>query len=284
MSMSDRTAVVTGANTGIGKEAARGLAARGATVILACRDLDKARAAQRDLVASTGSGRIEVLHLDQSDVTSVSSFATELAGRHPAIHVLVNNAGRWPRTRELSKQNIELTWATNVLGYFWVTAALLPLLRAGAPARVINVASDRAYDLDLDDVECASGPFDASTAYAASKQADRMLTWELARRLDGSGVTANAMHPGRVITELFRYQRGLYGLIGKLIFKTSGVDAARGADTIVWLASAPELTDASGKYWYERQERPCAYRDPTACARLWSICESATPASLGALP
>jgi NAD(P)-dependent dehydrogenase (short-subunit alcohol dehydrogenase family) len=112
----------------------------------------------------------------------------------------------------------------------------------------------------------ASRPFDASTAYAASKQANRMYTWELARRLAGRGVTANAMHPGRVMTELFRYQRGLYGLIGKLIFKTSGVDATRGADTAVWLASAPELAGVTGKYWFERQERPCPYDDRAQCA------------------
>lgn len=276
MSRSHPVAVVTGANTGIGKEVARGLAAAGHTVVLACRDLDKARAAQQQIIAHTGNARVEVAHLDQSDVASVRAFAAELAARHPALHGVVNNAGRWPRTREVTRQGIELTWATNVLGYYWVSLALLPLLRAGAPARIVNVASDRAYDLDLDDVELARRPFDASTAYAASKQADRMLTWELARRLEGTGVTANAMHPGRVITELFRHQRGLYGLIGRMIFRTSGVDAAEGADTAVWLATAPELSGVTGKYWYQRREKACDYRDPAACARLWAICERQT--------
>jgi NAD(P)-dependent dehydrogenase (short-subunit alcohol dehydrogenase family) len=167
---------------------------------------------------------------------------------------------------------IELTFATNVLGYFLLTNELLDALKRSAPARIVNVASTYASDLDLDDLQFERRPFESFRAYAQSKACDRLLTWAFARRLDGSGVTVNAMTPG-LITETGLYRNAAPELITRLTQYSGGRTSAQGADSAVWLASSDEVEGVSGKFFEEHEERPCEFRNKKAEEKLWGICE-----------
>jgi len=274
--LSGRTCLVTGANSGIGKQTALELARMGARVVLACRSVRRGEAARREIASATGSAAVEVMEVDLADQTSIRRFGKTFLERHPALSVLVNNAGIWSTRRRLSPDGIELTWATNVLGYFLLTELLLERLQGSAPARIVNVASRRAGELDLSDVQFQRRPYSGVSAYSQSKQADRMLTWALARRLEGSGVTANALHPGMVRTAIFRKGGGPLGWIAALYSKLFGLSVAAGADTVVWLAASPAVEGMSGKFWSRRKERACRFRDPEAEEKLWRLCASMT--------
>jgi NAD(P)-dependent dehydrogenase (short-subunit alcohol dehydrogenase family) len=276
--LSGKTCLVTGANAGIGKEIARGLLRQGATVVMACRSPERGAAARDELAASTGNPAAVLMPVDLSSQAQIRSFAAEFAMRHPLLHVLVNNAGIWNQQRELTGEGIESTWATNVLGYFLLTELLRePLARAGG-ARVVSVASEFARGLDLADVQFERRSYSGISAYAQSKQANRMWTWALARRLQGSGVTANVLHPGGVNTTLFRKAGGALGAVASLYGAVMGRTPEAGADTAVWLASSPELEGRSGAFYADRQERACRFRNPTDEERLWELCESMTTA------
>jgi NAD(P)-dependent dehydrogenase (short-subunit alcohol dehydrogenase family) len=275
--LSGRTALVTGASSGIGLEAARGLAARGARVILACRDAGRGAAARDDIARTTGNEDLDVAIVDFSLQSQVRSFAARILETCPALHVLVNNAGGWSATRRLTAEGIEETWATNMLGYFLTTRLLLDRLKASAPARIVNVASMLAHSLDLTDLNFERRRYGGIAAYAQSKQANRMWTWALARRLSGTGVTANAMHPGGVATKIFaKGGSGLTATLGDLYAKLLGRTPAQGAETVVWLAAAPELDRTSGVFFMDRQERTCSFRNPEDEDALWRACERRT--------
>jgi retinol dehydrogenase-12 len=281
--LSGRVAVVTGANTGIGKEIARDLARLRATVILACRDEERGRAALDEIVADTGNHKTEVMRVDTSSRASIVAFGAAMAARFPAVSILVNNAGIWSNEARESVDGIELTWATNVLGYYQVTRELLPLLargaQPGASARIVNVASEMAKSLDLDDVEMKRRGYSGLTAYAQSKQADRLLTWAFARRLAGQPITANAMHPGWINSSIASRGGGLVELVSCCAFKMFGKTTAEGADTASWLAASPAIEGISGQLWIDRQARPCRFAgDHAAMDRLWAVCEAMTAA------
>jgi NAD(P)-dependent dehydrogenase (short-subunit alcohol dehydrogenase family) len=271
-----RTCLVTGGNAGIGKAIARELARMRARVILACRSAERGEAARREIASETANPEVEVMRVDLSRQASIREFGRTFRGRHPALHVLVNNAGVWLQRRQESGEGIEMTWATNVLAYFLLTELLLPALEKAPRARIVNVASELAGDLDLGDVQFKTRPYSGRTAYAQSKQADRMLTWALARRLPGTGVTANAMHPGFVSTELFSKAGGLLGVAASFLAKLQARRPEEGADTAVWLAASPDVEGRSGAYWIDRQERACRFRDPAAEDALWGLSESMT--------
>ncbi len=271
-----RVCVVTGASAGIGKEAARALARMGATVVLACRNAEKGEAVRQDIVRTAGNDRVELELVDFSLQRSIREFAARLVARHPAIHVLVNNAGVWLKARSETAEGIETTWATNQLGYFLTTQLLLDALRAAAPSRIVNVASNLAKGLELTDVEYRRRRFDGKSAYAQSKQANRMWTWALARRLEGSGVTANTMHPGVVASELFGKAGSLIGAVASAAVSVIGRSLEDGADTVVWLAASTDLAKTSGRYWMDRGEIPCHFRDVQAQEALWALCERMT--------
>jgi len=274
-----QTCLVTGANSGIGRETARGLARLGYRVVLACRDPERGEAARQDIAQTTGNAGVELLIVDLARQASIRELARAFLESHRELHVLVNNAGTWATRRRESPDGIELTWATNVLGYYLLTDLLLDRIRQSAPARIVNVASRLARDLDLEDVEFRRRSYSGVSAYAQSKQADRMLTWALARRLEGSAVTANAMHPGGVNTPLFAKGGGLLGLAASAFSKLSGKTPEEGADTVVWLASSPEIAGRTGEFWIDRRAVPCRFRDPAAEERLWSLCASMTRAA-----
>lgn len=262
---------MTGASAGIGLATARELARLGARVVMAVRNPAKGERAGRAIQAATG-GRVDMAVVDLASQASIRAFARDVAARYPKLDVLVNNAGIWSERRRVSPDGIELVWATNVLGYLLVTELLLPLLQAAERARVVNVASQLAGELDLADVQFERRPWNGRAAYAQSKQADRMLTWALARRLEGSAVTANAMHPGFVATEIFGKGGGLTSLGVSLYAKLRARRPREGADTVVWLAASPDVEGRNGLFWIDRQERRCRFRDETGEEALWALC------------
>ena len=275
--LSGRTCLVTGASAGIGLAAAHGLARLGARVVMAVRNPEKGERARRAVMGATGR-EVEMAVVDLGSRRSIRAFARDFAARHPKLDVLVNNAGIWSERRKVSPDGVELVWATNVLNYFLVTELLLPQLKSAGRARVVNVASQLAGDLDLADVQFERRPWSGRAAYAQSKQADRMLTWALARRLSGTGVTANAMHPGFVATEIFGKGGGLVSLGASLYSKIRGRRPEEGADTVVWLAASADVESRSGLFWIDRQERRCRFRDEAGEEALWALCRDMTPA------
>jgi retinol dehydrogenase 14 len=270
-----RTCVVTGATGGIGLEVARGLACRGATVVMACRDRTRAEAARLDVLRSTGNERLEIAELDLSLASSIRTFASTLAKTHAKVDVLVNNAATWPERRELTAEGVERTWATNVLGPFLLTDLLLGPLGAAGAGLVVNVASITAGFLDLSDPEFTRRRFVPAIAYVQSKQAMRMWTWELAQRLGSGTVRVHAMHPGAVGTGLFDRHRGPVGSFMSWGIKLVGRTPEAGADTVVWLCTAPPEASGSGKFWADRRLRRCRFAQHREGARLWELCERA---------
>ncbi|MCA8922562.1 MAG: SDR family NAD(P)-dependent oxidoreductase [Planctomycetes bacterium] len=283
-SLEGKVCVVTGANAGIGKAIAGGLAAAGGHVVLACRSLERGRAALAELSEAHDPQRLELLELDQARAASIEAFAEALRARHPQLHVLVNNAGAWFTTRQETPDGLELTFATNALGYFAVTNALLDLLRAGAPARVVNVASNLAKDLDLDDLQFTRRRYSGMKAYAQSKQANRLWSCELAERLRREGITVNAMHPGVVSTSIASTTPGLFGLASRIYFRLRGRSPEEGADTAVYLATSPEVEGKTGRWWVDRREHPPRFADPLQRAALWSAFEALVAQRASAAP
>lgn len=269
----NQVCVVTGASSGIGKEIARNLARRGATVVLACRDASKGELARRDIADDTGNQRVTLLWVDLASRGSIRRAAAHLLDQHPRIHILVNNAGVCLTERRIGEDGIEVTWATNVLGYHLLTRLLLDRLMTSAPARIVNVASTYAGGLDLTDPEFRRRPYNGVAAYRQSKQAERMLTWALAERLAGTGVTANAAYPGGVATGIYRDFQGFRGALLRAWVGVVKASPPDGADTPTWLATSPDLAGESGKFWSARRELRCPFRDPVALEGLWAVCE-----------
>lgn len=272
--MKGKQVIVTGPTSGIGKEIALQLGALGAELVLACRDVERGRQTAHELARRIGTKNFAVMHVDTSSQASIREFARQYRARYSRLDVLVNNAGmnRGTHPRAESVDGIELTFATNVLGYFLLTRELLDLLQASAPSRIVNVASQFAGDLDLDDLQFERRPFESMKAYAQSKACDRLFTWALARRLKGTPVTANAMAPGLVPdTGLFRHSPPA---VVAGLRQRSGRTAAQGAETAVWLASSPDVEGVSGKFFVDRKKTSCEFRNKTAEEKLWSVCEN----------
>ncbi len=268
--------VVTGSNTGIGKETARELLRRGAHVVLACRDAAKGEAARADLVATTGRDDVVVEPLDLASLASVRDFAARLRARHARLDVLVNNAGVWTTSRGTTKEGFETTFGVNHLGTFLLTHELLPLLRATPRARIVVLSSNLHYrgNMAWDDLQYERRKFGGPAAYSQSKLANVLFTKALARRLraEGSDVTVNAVHPGVVTTELARdYPR----LLVKL-FHLFTISPAAGARCSLTVATAPELAGVSGEYFEKSKARRAAAAalDEGAQERLWALTES----------
>jgi NAD(P)-dependent dehydrogenase (short-subunit alcohol dehydrogenase family) len=271
-----RTALVTGASSGIGKEIVRALARMGARVILTARDRARGEAARDEITAATGSRDLDLRLVDFASPSSIRAMAAGVRADYPALHILVNNAGGWSTTRRLTADGIEQTWATNMLGYFLLTELLLDTLKAGAPSRIVNVASDLARDLDLTDVSFARRRYSGVSAYAQSKQANRMWTWALARRLAGTGVTANVLHPGGVATGIFSKGGGLLGRVAATLSALLGRTPAQGADTAIWLAASPEVDGRTGLFFKDRKVASCRFHDAAQEEKLWALCEQMT--------
>ena len=280
--MKGKRVVITGPTSGIGKEIAVQLAALGTELILGCRDLKKGKQTAKEITNVTSSADVVVMQIDTSSQLSIREFAREFRQKYRRLDVLVNNAGgnRGTLPKVNSTDGIELTFATNVLGYFLLTQELLGLLKKSAPARIVNVASTYASDLDLDDLQFERRPFESFKAYAQSKACDRMLTWALTRRLEGSGFTVNAMAPG-LIAETGLYRNAPSELVGRLRQYGGGRTSEDGADTAVWLASSPDVEGVSGKFYEDREVIRCEFRNKKAEEKLWGICEELVNSSTG---
>ncbi|HZR96779.1 MAG TPA: SDR family NAD(P)-dependent oxidoreductase [Gaiellaceae bacterium] len=270
--LSGRVAVVTGANRGMGKETARELVRLGAQVVLGCRSTERGAAAAREIADTTGSPHVSAMEADLSSLASVRAFARELQARFLRIDVLVHNAAVSLRTRQVTAEGFERHWATNVLGPYLLTSLLLPQLEASGHGRIVIVSTRAAGGLDLEDTQYERRRFGGIGAYRASKQASRMLTWALAERLGDRPVTANALNPGYVLTDL---TTSVGGLLKVLVRLTSfrAVTALEGADTAIWLAASHEAEGRSGAFWNRRRETRCRFRNPQAIERLCGLVE-----------
>ena len=272
--MKGKICVVTGSNTGIGKETARGLAQRGATVVLACRDLEKATAARDDIAATTGRSDVAVLPLDLGKKASIRAFAASFAEKYARLDVLVNNAGVWTTSRRTTADGLESTFGVNHVGTFLLTQELLPLLKASAPSRIVVLSSKLHYrgKLVFDDLQYERRKFSGIAAYNDSKLAKVLFTRALARRLAGTGVTVNAVHPGVVATELTRNYPSFLTAVFKLFLLTP----EKGAACSLHVATAPELEAVTGQYFEKSQAKPPlpAALDEAAQERLWTLTEA----------
>jgi NAD(P)-dependent dehydrogenase (short-subunit alcohol dehydrogenase family) len=279
LSMNGKRVLVTGPTSGIGKEIAAQLAGFGAELVLACRDMERGKSTAAEIERRTGSKNCAVMHIDTSSQKSIREFAGLFRQKYSRLDVLVNDAGVYLNRKQAGADGSELTFATNVLGYFLLTRELLDLLRSSAPARIVNVASTFAGELDLGDLQFEHRSYDGQKAYKQSKACDRLLTWAFARRLEGNGVTVNAMAPGLVQTGLYRDVSPAVRLILRVAGLFHGRSVSQGADTAVWLASSPEVEGVSGKFFELRQEAACQFRNTEDEERLWKICEELTPSA-----
>ena len=272
--MSHRIALLTGATQGIGRVAASAIAPSFGTVVLVARDEKRGRETVAEVERAAPKTKVELLLGDLSLQADVRRVAAEFRARHAQLHLLVNNAGAIFEDRQLTSEGIERTLALNHLAYFLLTHELLDVLTASAPARVVSVASGaHKYALggiQWDDLQ--SQRYQSLITYGHSKLCNILFSNELARRLEGTGVTSNSLHPGAVSTGFGRNNRGLFGYairFAQLFMLTS----EEGADTIVYLATSPEVEGTTGKYFYKRKAKSATKwaRDPEAAARLWKV-------------
>jgi len=268
-------AVVTGATAGLGREIARGLVRLGAQVIINARDPRRGEAARADLSAGRPEA-VTVLPMDVSDQGSIRSFAEAVRARHGQVDILVNNAGAWFTDRRTSVDGLELTFATNVIGPYLLTALLLDPLRAAPAARVVNVVSSISGDFEADDLQFTRRPYDGFQAYAQSKAALRLLTWSFAEQLANTSATVNATAPGFVRTEFNRNATGARAVMINLSARLFGASPAKGADTPLWAAVDPSLRGRTGAYFAGRVEKDGGPRDPDTVADLRRRCTDLT--------
>jgi len=275
--MGEKVFLITGGNSGIGKETAVEIAKTEATVVIVARDRARGEKALEE-IESRSRGRVSLMLADLSSQKEVRALAREFASKHSRLDVLVNNAGAVFGERRLSADGIEMTLALNHLGYFLLTHELLDLLRASAPSRIVNVASDahRSAKLRLDDLQFERD-YMSFRVYSHSKLANVMFTYELARRLEGSAVTTTALHPGVVATN-FGNSGGPLLRWGIRLVRPFFISASKGARTSVHLATSPEVEGVSGKYFDNEREilsSPASY-DEAAQRRLWAESERLT--------
>jgi retinol dehydrogenase-12/retinol dehydrogenase-13 len=274
--MKDKVCLITGATSGIGKETAIGLAKLGATVTFTTRDDWRGETTRQDIVRASGNQNVEPFFCDLSSFESIRTFTIKFRAKHDRLHILVNNAGIWERERKQSKDGIELTWAVNMLAPFLMTSQLLDVLEWSAPSRIINLSSGlhpRGH-MNFDDLELRQGDFDGMAAYVQSKVAIILFTKELARRLEGKMVTANAVAPGWVATNLSRNSN----LFSRFMMNMMAAKPAKGALTSIHVATAPEVDNITGKYFDQSQvkEPSPESNDMENAKRLWEICEKQT--------
>lgn len=279
--LAGKTVLVTGGTAGIGQVTARELVRLGADVTIVGRDRARADAAAASIAQATGRAPVEVATADLSDQAQVRRFAADFAARHPRLDVLVNNAGALFGRRRLSADGIEMTFALNHLSYFLLSHLLLPSLRAAAPSRIVVVASEahRGVRLDFDDLQ-GELRYNRWLAYKRSKLANILFAYEMARRLQGQGITVNALHPGFVATDIgvrHGFVPKLFWAIGKL----AAISPERGAATSVRLASAEDLAHVTGQYFVDGQpaRSSAASYDLASAQRLWDV--SANLAGVG---
>jgi NAD(P)-dependent dehydrogenase (short-subunit alcohol dehydrogenase family) len=274
-----KVVVVTGGNSGVGKETAAQLAAMGARVVIAARNVAKATTASEEILTRSPAATVAVLPLDLASLASIRSFAGAYRDRFDRLDVLVLNAGLVMKTRVETADGFETTFGVNHLGHFLLTQLLVDRLTASAPSRVVVVSSgahkSARHGLDFEDL-MSTRRYRAFRVYAKSKLANIYFTRELATRLAGNGVTVNAVHPGFVASNLGKDgDAGWLGPVAMALGRPFAISPARGARTSVFLASDPSVEDISGEYWYRCGLSPVSEvaRDAAAARRLWDVSE-----------
>jgi NAD(P)-dependent dehydrogenase (short-subunit alcohol dehydrogenase family) len=272
--MNGKICLVTGATSGIGKATAQALAQMGATVVLVGRSAPKTTQLVEEIRASSGNQNVDSLLADLSSQQEVRQLAGEFKNKYSHLHVLLNNAGGTFTTRQLSVDGIEMTFALNHLAYFLLTNLLLDTLKASAPARIINVSSDAhsGGKIDFDNLQ-GERAYSSFGPYGNSKLANILFTTELARRLEGTGVTVNALHPGLTSTGFGKNNPGFFMKIMGALIPLIARSPEKGAGTSIYLASSPEVQTITGKYFVDSkvtQPAPQA-ADSAVAGKLWGV-------------
>jgi NAD(P)-dependent dehydrogenase (short-subunit alcohol dehydrogenase family) len=264
--MTGRLCMVTGASSGLGKAIAEGLARKGASVVLACRDQVRGEAALAEIRAATASPNVELMLVDLSSLQSVRDMVGVFKQKYRRLSVLVNNAAVFASRRVVTADGLELMFATNHLGPFLLTNLLLDELRAGAAARVVNITAPSTTRLVFEDLQ-GEGVFNVVDAFGASKMCNLLFTFELARRLERSGVSVNAVHPGLVRSNLMREAPAIV----RAAFRLFSAPPRRAADGPIYVASSRELAGATGLFFKGKQtiEPPTYARNPQVQRELW---------------
>jgi NAD(P)-dependent dehydrogenase (short-subunit alcohol dehydrogenase family) len=283
--MKGKICIITGSNSGIGKETATNLVKMGATIIMVVRDQERGEKARTEIVKQTGNNSVDLMICDLSSMDSIRHFVKEFKKKYDRLDVLVNNAGAMFNKREVTSEGFEKTVAVNYLGPFLLTHELLDLLKSSAPSRIINVSSGLAKNgkVDLDDLQSEKN-YKGTKAYskvrapvyANTKLMLMMFTYELAMRLKGSGVTANVLMPGFVATNLGKNSGSLSSSIMFKMVRPMQVSAKKGAETSIYLASSEDVKDVTGKCFIKKKEAmtcPASY-DEELQKRLWNKTES----------
>ena len=271
--MKDKVVLVTGANSGIGRAASLALAKMGATIVMVARNKERGEAARSEIIKESQSNSVDLLLADLSSLESVRQLATEFQRKYSKLHVLINNAGLFNQRRHVTMDGYEDTFTTNYLAPFLLTNLQLDLLKASAPSRIINVSSVGHYNghINFDDLNLEK-EYGGWKAYGQSKLALVLFTHELAKKLQGTGITVNAVHPGTVATNIWSRPLGPVGFIMALpkLFMTT---PKQGAETLVYLASSPDAKDLNGEYLEKLKTKKSSdesYNEDIA-QRLWDV-------------
>lgn len=268
--------MITGANSGIGKATAIGLAKLNAKVIMVCRDKERGEIAQEEIINQTGNKNIDLLICDLSSQEQIRQLVDEFKQKYQKLHVLINNAGVMLKKRVLSVDGIEMNFAVHGLAPFLLTNLLIDVLKKSAPSRIINVASaaHKRATIDFDDLQSENKKYRLFTVYGVSKLAEVLITYELSRKLEGGRVTANAIHPGVVNTNLGRDQSKFSQWFARKFFKSP----EEGAETSIYLASSPEVENITGKYYINKQPKESSEESYNLenAKKLWKICTELT--------
>jgi len=278
--MTEKTVIITGANSGIGKETALAVAKMGWKVVMVCRNPAKGEAARQEIIQYSGNQNIDILIADLSSLESIKHLSEELTSRYDHIDVLINNAGSTFVSKQLNKDGHEMTFAVNYLAVYALTILTLPLLKAAPNARIVIVSSalEAMGNIVWDDIDFERRSYNLLAAYSQSKLMAIIFTKELAKRLEGTNVTVNALHPGGVATNLGISDNNLfYNLFWKFagLFMTS---PAKGAETSIYLATSPDVAGISGKYWSSKKLRKNNPKADEAGVgeRLWELSKKIT--------
>ncbi len=271
MSIDGKIIMITGANSGIGKATAIGLASMGATIIMVCRDKTRGENAQKEIIEKTGNHKVDLLLCNLASFQSIRNLISEFKKKYQYLHILINNAGVMLSKRELSDDGFEMNFAVNHLAPFLLTHLLLDVLKKSAPSRIINVASaaHKFGTIDLEDLQGENKKSRFMGLYADSKLALMLTSYEFSRRLEGTGVTLNTVHPGMVNSNLGvdrdKPRRG----IARRFFKSP----EKGAETSIYLASSPDVEAINGKYFIKKQEQKSSEEtyDTELAKKLWAI-------------
>lgn len=268
-----KTVVITGANTGIGKETAIDLAKRGARIIIACRDMEKGQAALKEVIETSANENVTCMKLDLSDSKSIREFAESINKGEDKLNILINNAGVMVCPYGKTADGFELQIGVNHMGHFLLTYLLLDLIKKSAPARIINVSSMAHTwgSINLEDINSEKS-YDKRGAYSQSKLANVLFTRSLAKRLQGTGVTTYSLHPGVVQTDLWRHLSGPQQFVMKVVspFTKSSTE---GAQTTIFCAVEPALENESGGYYSDCAPAKCSApaQDEDLAQKLWEL-------------